>query len=120
METVVSGFSDRLKLARENVELSQVQVMELVNINSKTLSGYETGKSEPDIETINLLCNLYGVSADWLLGRTKIKNIYAANKQPVLDLSDESFITSEATYQEEPLSESQKSKLLKMMRLFLD
>ncbi|MBT2759951.1 helix-turn-helix transcriptional regulator [Paenibacillus sp. ISL-20] len=117
---MISSFSERLKLAREKAELSQVDVMERVGINNKTLSGYETEKAEPDIGTINLLCDLYGVSADWLFGRTKVKNIYVTSKQTFINLSDESFITSEVDYQEKSLTESQKHRLLKMMRLFLD
>jgi len=37
-------------------------------INNKTLSGYEHGVSEPDLETLKILSNLYEVSIDWLSG----------------------------------------------------
>jgi DNA-binding XRE family transcriptional regulator len=44
-----------LKEARKSKGLSQVEVMRLTNINNKTLSGYENGISEPDLETILIL-----------------------------------------------------------------
>ncbi|HHU85920.1 MAG: helix-turn-helix domain-containing protein [Pelotomaculaceae bacterium] len=60
----------RLKKAREAKNLTQVQVRALTNINNKTLSGYEKGVSEPDIDTLKTLANLYETSIDYLVGNT--------------------------------------------------
>jgi len=57
-----------LRLARERRGLTQTQVMQLTGINNKTLSGYENGVSEPDLETFAALLKLYRTSADRLLG----------------------------------------------------
>ena len=56
-----------LRLARERRELTQVQVMAMTGINNKTLSGYENGVAEPDLETLAILLRLYQASADQLL-----------------------------------------------------
>lgn len=56
-----------LKNAREDLDLTQIQVMKLTGINNKTISGYENGISEPDLETFALLVSLYNLSADDLL-----------------------------------------------------
>ena len=53
-----------LKSAREDNNLTQMQVMKLTGINNKTLSGYETGLAEPDLDTLVALFNLYGLSLD--------------------------------------------------------
>lgn len=58
----------RLRAAREAKNLTQVQVKKLTNINNKTLSGYEKGVSEPDIDTLITLANLYETSIDYLVG----------------------------------------------------
>ena len=60
----------RLKMAREAKNLTQVQVKSLTNIHNKTLSGYEQGVSEPDIDTLKTLANLYETSIDYLVGNT--------------------------------------------------
>lgn len=57
-----------LRRARERRELTQTQVMAMTGINNKTLSGYENGVSEPDLQTLTILLRLYQVSADHLLG----------------------------------------------------
>lgn len=60
----------RLRMAREAKHLTQVQVKSLTNIHNKTLSGYEKGVSEPDIDTLVTLANLYETSVDYLVGNT--------------------------------------------------
>lgn len=69
----MSLIGDRLREARERRNLKQTQVMARTGINNKTLSGYEKGVSEPDIETLRILSELYGVSVDWLSGKEKTK-----------------------------------------------
>ncbi len=70
METL----GDRLKLARKQAGLKQIQVAERTRINNKTLSGYENNVSEPDINTLSTLADLYEVSLQWLsTGRVDIK-----------------------------------------------
>jgi transcriptional regulator with XRE-family HTH domain len=63
----VSTLSDRLKLARERKNLSQIDVMKLTNINNKTISGYENEVSKPDVETLKVLAALYSVTTDYLI-----------------------------------------------------
>ncbi len=57
-----------LKATREDLDMSQIKVMELTGINNKTLSGYENGVSQPDIQTFVVLAKLYGFSIDKLFG----------------------------------------------------
>lgn len=64
-------LGERLRIAREKKNLKQTQVMAKTGINNKTLSGYEKGVSEPDLETLRILADLYEVSVDWLTGREK-------------------------------------------------
>lgn len=43
--TQTLNIGEFLKAAREDLDLSQVRVMELTGINNKTLSGYENNPS---------------------------------------------------------------------------
>ena len=65
----MSIVSDRLRTARTQKALSQMDVMRLTQINNKTLSGYENAVSEPDYASLVSLANIYGVTTDYLLGR---------------------------------------------------
>ncbi|WP_051291306.1 transcriptional repressor LexA [Fictibacillus gelatini] len=65
----MSLLGERLKKARENKKLSQMDVSNITNINNKTLSRYEKGGTEPDIKTLKILADLYNVTTDYLTGR---------------------------------------------------
>lgn len=60
----------RLRNARDRKNLKQTQVMEKTGINNKTLSGYENGVSEPDLDSLNRLAELYEVTTDYLTGKS--------------------------------------------------
>lgn len=62
-------FGFALRLAREKRGLTQKQVMAMTGINNKTLSGYENGVAEPDLQTLSALLKLYGLSANRLFGQ---------------------------------------------------
>lgn len=62
-------LAQRLRIARERKNLKQVEVMQMTMINNKRLSGYENGTSEPDIDTLKILAEVYDVTIDWLSGR---------------------------------------------------
>lgn len=63
----MTTIADRLMIARQKKELTQIKVKEITAINNKTLSSYERGISEPDLDSLVVLANLYDVSCDWLL-----------------------------------------------------
>ena len=61
-------IGDFLREARETKGYTQIQVMKLTGINNKSLSGYENGIAQPDLDTLSSLLKLYDVSADKMLG----------------------------------------------------
>jgi transcriptional regulator with XRE-family HTH domain len=63
-------FSQRLQKARKNAELTQEKVSRELGINRSTLAGWETGVSQPSLETLGKLAKLYDVSLDWLISKS--------------------------------------------------
>ena len=66
-------FGERLKETRKELKYSQEKVAEMINISRSNISKYETEDLEPNIETLKMLCDLYKVSADYIIGRTDDK-----------------------------------------------
>lgn len=66
------AFASRLKYARETAEMSQREVARTIGISQAMICQYETGKSEPPIEMIGKLANLYGVSVNFLFSTEDI------------------------------------------------
>lgn len=61
---------DLLKQARIDCGLKQKDVAEVLGIKDNTLSNWEKGRTEPDIDTFIKLCEIYGVNSSELLERS--------------------------------------------------
>lgn len=62
------SFPSKLKKARENTGFTQREVEKETLVKQSTLASYEIGRTQPDIETLGILADFYGVSVDWLIG----------------------------------------------------
>ncbi len=60
-----------LKLLREATNKSQKVVAAELGLDYKRYNHYETGRSEPDIATLILIADYFGVTLDYLLGHEK-------------------------------------------------
>lgn len=67
----------RLKELREEKNLTQKALSLEFNVAQNTISNWENGTREPDIETINQLAKYFNVSNDYFLGKSNIR------KQPI-------------------------------------
>ena len=61
---------NRIKDLREDRDLRQIDIANKTGIDQRSLSNYETGKTNPDSETIIKLAHFFHVSCDYLLGVT--------------------------------------------------
>lgn len=59
-------LKDRIREARLRKGMSQKQVADILGVAVSTYSGYETGKSEPDINKICVFMDALGVDANYL------------------------------------------------------
>jgi transcriptional regulator with XRE-family HTH domain len=88
-------FGERIKQLRTEHQWTQEYVCEKLNISPGALSRYETSMYEPkSLELVKDFANLFGVSTDYLLGKSDIRNPeeykYAYNRPKEAEgLSDE-------------------------------
>lgn len=67
----IETFKQKLRQARKETGFTQIEVCKELNIPQSTLANYETGRTEPDIETLARLIDFYQINADWILGTGK-------------------------------------------------
>ena len=60
----------RIKELRKEKGLTQKQLAVLMNKSETGLASWEQGLSEPNVNDLRLLCQIFEVSADYLLGLT--------------------------------------------------
>lgn len=81
------SFPSKLKAARDKTGLSQRDVAKELNISQPTITNYETGRTQPDIETL-------GISMYQILPHEDKKGNYPHNLQDkTADLILNRFLT---------------------------
>ena len=66
---------NRIRTLREDRDLRQIDVSNATGIDQKTLSNYETGKTNPDSFAIIKLAEFFNVTTDYFLGVSE-ENFY--------------------------------------------
>lgn len=69
MEISAMEFKDILKDKRLAAGLTQTELGDKIGIDSKNISKYENGKSEPNIDTLTKMSEVFNCSVDELLGK---------------------------------------------------
>lgn len=69
-------YQHRLRDLREDRDLKQRDLAELLQVHQSTYSDYELGELNIPVTALHKLADHYGVSVDYLLGRTNEKRPY--------------------------------------------
>ena len=59
-------IGNKIKLLRQKIGATQEQLGEKIGVSAQSISKWEKGDSLPDIEVLYNICNLYGVTLDYL------------------------------------------------------
>lgn len=70
----------RIRDLREDAELSQVKLAKLLGMSQTGYSKYETGENDIPTAILIALARYYGVSVDYLLGLTNVREPYPRAK----------------------------------------
>lgn len=65
--------AERIKLLRESKDISQIDLCKVLLIGQSTMSEYENGVRQPPVSVLIKIADYFGVSIDYLAGRTNIK-----------------------------------------------
>ncbi|MDO5603067.1 MAG: helix-turn-helix transcriptional regulator [Oscillospiraceae bacterium] len=101
-----------LRALRKERGLSMKQLGARMGLAESTISQYETGKREPDYETLLRLCDYFGVTADYLLKGA------GPSSSPAGDGLTFDDFTYALHKESQDLTQENKQKLLEMARLF--
>lgn len=66
-------FSQRLKQLREEKGITQQELAQTLNIGRASISNYELGTRTPDIEILSKLADYFGVTTDYLIGKSDFR-----------------------------------------------
>ena len=69
-------YQNRLRDLREDKDMKQKDLADLLKIHQTTYSDYELGRLNIPVATLHILADFYNVNIDYLLGRTNRKDPY--------------------------------------------
>lgn len=72
---MVTKLSERLKQLRLEKDLRQDQLAKLVHVEKSSISMYENDVRQPSYEVLLRYADIFGVSVDYLLGRTTDRSL---------------------------------------------
>ena len=76
---------NRIRDLREDRDLRQIDVANAVGIDQQTISNYETERTRPYSEALIRLADYFGVSIDYLVGRTDTETLNRAALDQALE-----------------------------------
>lgn len=117
------ALGERLKKARNDKGLTQIEAAKKLGVTNGALSGYERNYRDPDTNMLKEMAELYEVSLDYLVGSKMTSNKEIGfSKKDELDIAKrmaelQNDLTSATglLFDGEPMSEEAKESLLEAM-----
>ena len=97
-------FGDKIYQLRKNSNMTQEELAEMIDVSRQAISQWEANLLTPKSDKISALCEIFHVSADYLLSRNK--EIHLENEIAISSVQSNSCIC------EETLKENNVSKKL--------
>lgn len=66
-------FPDRMRLLRTAAHITQDELADIMGYSPNAIQNWERGKSAPNIYAVSRLADFFGVSMDYITGRTNTK-----------------------------------------------
>lgn len=67
-------MENRIKQLRREKKLTQEELSKIIGVVRTTIAGYERGVICPSQDKLILLAQYFGVSADYIIGKTDVRN----------------------------------------------
>lgn len=104
---------EQLRNIRENANLRQLDVANILGINRSTYTSYEIERDTIPIAHLNNLCNYFNVSIDYVMGLNNIKKY--EHSKPNIDIKKEKERLKELR-KENKLTQIEIAKILNTSR----
>ena len=73
----VKNVKLRLRSLRDEVGITQQELADKLFLTQKTINSYETGRTQPNIETLCKIANIFETSVDYLIGNSDVRYSYS-------------------------------------------
>lgn len=109
-------FEIRLKELRNELQLNQKEFAKLVNLSPSTIAMYETGRRNPDPDTLKTIAAFFNVSVDYILGVTDNRTPYSNKSATADDIDTDAKRLLETTQDLSPESKKMLEEYVKLLK----
>ena len=85
----MSSLGQRLSVLRKQANMTQAALGEELNISAQAVSKWEKGLSEPDVDTLIRICDLFNVSIASLVGKEESSKIIKETEDVKKDVQED-------------------------------
>ena len=115
--SVVKSFGQNLIYYRTQCGLTQQEVADKLNLNRSTYTKYETSVSEPSLEILLKIADIFGVDPNQLLDTERTKNVADSKKTKIsVNPKEEKIFVNSFRM----LDSSQKKEVFNTMSKFIN
>ena len=77
-------IAENIKKLRKQHHLSQQELADKIFVSHQTISGWESGRTDPDVDSIQKLAEIFCVSVEYLIaGEDNVKEVVVEKEVPV-------------------------------------
>lgn len=69
-------YAERIRALREDKDLTQTEIAQMLNIGQRTYCDYELGKTRIPVDSLITLARMYNVSMDYISGVSDVKRSF--------------------------------------------
>lgn len=80
--------NDRLRTLRKKHGYKQKEIADMLGVKNSAVSKWECGRTLPDAAALLFLADLYGVSVDYILGRTEDDQLFDDARMPKTEVQE--------------------------------
>ncbi len=62
---------EKIYFCRKKAGMSQETLAEKIGVSRQAISKWETGEAVPELSNLKVLCDIFGVTADWMISETE-------------------------------------------------
>lgn len=111
-------YGERIQQLRTAKGYTQDSLGDRLNVSPKTIGTWERESRKPPIDKISEMATLFGVSTDYLLGKTDKPHYYSLSNKEKLDIGDQAQriidgldSNTDVNFFGEPMTEEQKQSM---------
>ncbi|MGM0239440.1 helix-turn-helix domain-containing protein [Enterococcus sp. AZ103] len=99
-------LNNRIKSLRKEMGWTQNDLATKINVSQQTIGSWEVGRAEPNSEVLIKLSELFGVTVDYLLGKTDKKQIINEDNKKEYTATDlDKMLDNAMSFDGEPMSD---------------